>query len=385
MHERRLHVHADEHAEPDQVNPHLLRHRRQQRNDDEGDLEIVEEEGQEEHEHVDEHQEAEDAARQVRQHPFDPQIAIDAPEGEAEHRRADQDEHHHGRELERGVHPFLEQLPGEATVHDRERQGSDRPHRAALGGRGQAHQDGAEDHEDQHQGRHHRHHASDEQHAEAGGANLLRQRGHLVRPDDADDEDPQAEQTDQNEARDEGARIHVPDRAAHGIGQHHQHQRGRNDLGDGAGSGDDAGRHFRVVAVARHHRQRDQSHGDHRGCHGACNRPEQRPDQDDRIGKTSADRAEQLPHRVEEILGQPAALQYRAHEGEERDRQQQLVGRDAENALGQRLQQNEVEIAQLDGEKPETQAYRRERKRNRITDEQDNDEPREHQRRHQLE
>jgi len=65
--------------------------------------------------------------------------------------------------------------------------------------------------------------------------------------------------------------------------------------------------------------------------------------------------------------------------------QQRVVGHDAENALGQRLQQHEVEIAQLDGEKPEAQAHRRERKRDRITDEQDNDEPREHQRRHQLE
>ncbi len=59
-------LHADQHAEPDQVDAHLLRHRRQQRDDDEGDLEVVEEERQEEYEDVDEDQEAGDAARQAR-------------------------------------------------------------------------------------------------------------------------------------------------------------------------------------------------------------------------------------------------------------------------------------------------------------------------------
>ena len=57
VHEGGLHVDADQHAEPDQVDAHLLRYRRQQRNDDEGDLEIVEEEGEEEHEDIDEDQE----------------------------------------------------------------------------------------------------------------------------------------------------------------------------------------------------------------------------------------------------------------------------------------------------------------------------------------
>ena len=58
---------------------------------------------------------------------------------------------------------------------------------------------------------------------------------------------------------------------------------------------------------------------------------------------------------------------------------------DAEDALGQRLQQHEVEIAELDGKEAEAQAHRRERERDRIADEQDDDQPREHQRRHQLE
>ena len=58
MHEARLHVGADQHAEPDEVDAELGRDRRQQRNDDEGDLEEIEEERDHEDEEVDEDQEA---------------------------------------------------------------------------------------------------------------------------------------------------------------------------------------------------------------------------------------------------------------------------------------------------------------------------------------
>ena len=44
MHEARLDVGADQHAEPDQVDAELVGDRRQQRDDDEGDLEEIEEE-----------------------------------------------------------------------------------------------------------------------------------------------------------------------------------------------------------------------------------------------------------------------------------------------------------------------------------------------------
>ena len=55
---RCLHVGADQHAEPDEIDAELLGDRRQQRDDDEGDLEEIEEERQDEDEDVDEDQEA---------------------------------------------------------------------------------------------------------------------------------------------------------------------------------------------------------------------------------------------------------------------------------------------------------------------------------------
>ena len=58
MHEARLDVGADQNAEPDQIDAELVGDRRQQRNDDEGDLEEIEEERDHEDEDVDEDQEA---------------------------------------------------------------------------------------------------------------------------------------------------------------------------------------------------------------------------------------------------------------------------------------------------------------------------------------
>ena len=74
--------------------------------------------------------------------------------------------------------------------------------------------------------------------------------GTSLRPDDADDGDPDAEQRDLDDARADRAGIHVADRAAELVGQHDQHQRGRDELGDGAGRGDDARGVARRIAVA---------------------------------------------------------------------------------------------------------------------------------------
>ena len=86
------------------------------------------------------------------------------------------------------------------------------------------------------------------------------------------------------------------------------------------------------IAVAQHDRQRDQAHGDDRGGHRAGDGAEDGADEDHRIGQPAAHRPEQLAEAFEQILGQPAALEDGAHEGEERDRQQQLVGDDARTA-----------------------------------------------------
>src|SRR5258706_8532852 len=98
VHEGRLHVHAQQDSEPDEVDPELLGHRTEQRHDDERKLEEIEEEGEEEDEDVDDDEEAELPAGKVEQEMLDPLVPVDAVEREAEDARADEDENDEGRE-----------------------------------------------------------------------------------------------------------------------------------------------------------------------------------------------------------------------------------------------------------------------------------------------
>ena len=140
------------------------------------------------------------------------------------------------------------------------------------------------------------------------------------------------------------------------IGKDDQHQGGGYQLRDGARGGDHAGGQLHVVAVAHHHRQRDQAHGDHRGGDGSRDGAKNGPDDNDRIGKSATHRSEQLPHALQHVFGEAAALQYGAHESEKWDGEEQFVGEDAEHALGQRLQQRHREETEFDAEKSEEQS-----------------------------
>ena len=81
------------HAEPDQIDAELFGGRREQRHDDEGDLEEIEKEGEEEDEDIDEDQEANLPAGKRDEHLLDPAVAVDAVERQREGPCADQDEY----------------------------------------------------------------------------------------------------------------------------------------------------------------------------------------------------------------------------------------------------------------------------------------------------
>src|SRR5690606_17946845 len=98
---RGLHVDAEDHAEPDEVDAELVGRSRQERNDDEGDLEEIEEEGEEEDEQVDEDEEADLAAGERGQQILHPAVAVDAVKSERERSRPEQDEKYEGRQLGR--------------------------------------------------------------------------------------------------------------------------------------------------------------------------------------------------------------------------------------------------------------------------------------------
>ena len=148
-----LHVDRQQYAEPDQVDTELFRHRCQQRHDDEGQLEVVQEERQEEDQHVHEDQEADRSARQVGQQAFHPQRAVHALEHQAEHGGTDQDEHHEGGQLGGGFQCLLQLHEGQAALDPAHDQGTDGTHGTAFGRRGHAQEDRAQHQEDQQQRR----------------------------------------------------------------------------------------------------------------------------------------------------------------------------------------------------------------------------------------
>ena len=109
MHEARLHVDAEQHAEPDQVDAERLGRSGEQRHDDEGELEEIEEEGEHEDDGVDDDQEADLSAGQADQQVLHPFVPVDAIEGQREDARADQDEDDEGGELGRGLERLAQQ------------------------------------------------------------------------------------------------------------------------------------------------------------------------------------------------------------------------------------------------------------------------------------
>src|SRR4030095_5768057 len=180
MHERRLHVDAEQHAEPDEIDAELFRHRSDQWNDDERQLEEVEEEGQDENQDVDDDQEPELSARKARKQMLDPDMAVDAIEREAEYAGTDQDEDDERRELGRRVHRLLQEREGQAPTRDRHDQCAGRAHGPAFGRRGHTKEDRAQHEEDERERRN-----KHEGHA-LGNFRQHPQLGQLV--DDGDDE-----------------------------------------------------------------------------------------------------------------------------------------------------------------------------------------------------
>src|SRR5690606_4030328 len=186
MHERRLHVHGHEDAEPDQVDAHLVGHRPQQRHDDERQLEEVQEEGQHERQDADDDQEAPLAARDAGKQVLDPQVAADAAEGQAEHGRANQDEHHEARQLGGGIHGLAQQVQRQAAADQGHDDGAHGTHRPSFGRRGHADEDGAQHQEDEKQWR---------DHHEGDALGQSRQHAQLEHPvDDGDHKSSQAPQ-----------------------------------------------------------------------------------------------------------------------------------------------------------------------------------------------
>src|SRR5262249_8920584 len=111
----------------------------------------------------------------------------------------------------------------------------------------------------------------------------------------------------------------------------------------------------------------------------AGDRTEDRADEDQRVGHATAHGTEQLADGIEQILGQTAAFEDGPHEREKRDRQQQIVGDDAEQLVGQIAEKVGTDQPELDADKAEEEARGGKRERRRIADEHEKDHAHEHQ------
>ena len=103
-----------------------------------------------------------------------------------------------------------------------------------------------------------------------------------------------------------------------------------------------------VVAAPQQGRQREQAERDDGGADDAGGRAHQHADQDDADAHAAAQAAGEMADHVHQVFGELGFLQHHAHEDEQRDGEQRVVGRHAEDARRQQVEQQraEAEIAE---------------------------------------
>ncbi len=171
-----------------------------------------------------------------------------------------------------------------------------------------------------------------------------------------------------------------PDRHAHLIPEHDQHDAGRDDLPQRAGGGNDPDREFVLVAVPHHDRERDQPHRGHGRTDHAGRRGHQRSHADHADSQPTPEAAEQNTDRLQKVLGQVGLLQNRAHEDEKGDGQERLVRHDSKRAVRKRSQENEIEVTDPTAQHGEDQGGAGKRESDRIPGEDEGERPQKHDR-----
>ena len=245
-----------------------------------------------------------------------------------------------------------------------EQHGSDGADGGGLGGGRETDQDRAQNGDDQHHGRHHGGEERDQRPAiegrllvEDGRARPGAQQRHarLIEKVHRDQSEPRQQRPGEEVADRQRLRRGDAERALRlligrrqDIAEEDEHDRGRDDLPQRAGGGDRAGGKRRVVAALEHRRQRHQPHGDDGRSDDAGGGREKRADDGDREAEAAAHRPEEATHGVEQVFRHMRFLEHHAHDDEERHGEQEIVLRDADDALGQ--EQDEVGLHEPAGE-----------------------------------
>ena len=131
------------------------------------------------------------------------------------------------------------------------------------------------------------------------------------------------------------------------VAQKDEHDRRRDDLPQRAGGADRSAGDRRSVTALEHGRQRQQPHRYHRGADDPRRCGEQRADHAHRDAEAAAQPAHEQSHGVQQRLGEFRALEHHPHEDEQRHRDEQVVGHDAVDAVGERLHEGEFEDLEM--------------------------------------
>ena len=137
-----------------------------------------------------------------------------------------------------------------------------------------------------------------------------------------------------------------------------------------------------AIAIAHHHRQRNEAHGNDRGRHRSCDGAKHRANQDHGIGEATPQPAEQLAKSFKQVFRQPRTFQDGSHQGEEGNGEQQVSLQHIVQLVSQVPEKIWRDKAKLDADQPEEQPDRCKRKRSRIAVEHEKNQPGEHEWRH---
>ena len=176
---------------------------------------------------------------------------------------------------------------------------------------------------------------------------VQRHRRHHVGPHHAEQQQVDAEDPRQNEARNQRGGEQRTDRLAKDVGQQDQDGAGRDDLAERTRGADGAACGRQVIAAPHQGRQRDEAERDDGGADDAGGGAHQHADQDDADAHAAAQPAGQVADHVHQVVGDLGLLQHHAHEHEQRDGDQRVVGGHAVDACRQQIEQAgaEAEIA----------------------------------------
>jgi hypothetical protein len=196
------------------------------------------------------------------------------------------------------------------------------------------------------------------------------------------DDDVQHVQAGQHQAGEEGARVELHHRHAGGRAIDDEHDRRRDQDAQTAARRDDPGRQTYVVAGAQHGRQCQQAHQrDHRtddaGGRGEDGAGHQRGD-----GQRTRQPCHGQMQALEQLLDQVGALDQIAHEHEQGNRNEHVVGHDRKRALHhqvERLLRGDVRVLRTVGQPGEQHAHAHQREGGRKAEHDGHHDQRQHQ------